>query len=464
MRSGLAAEARNNEVFFSAPNQNNQIQVLHRSNIATELLKYQNGTVNGLPMAQYYGMVDWRNATIQVPTYPFIGFRGEQIIPLFWNEAGTPPAGLYTSLTSDPVGDNLFNLANLDIVSTAMTFSEDRIYFSIQNNGGGFPTGTGFTFYSYMPIIVDPDATAESNPIVYGLMYTTTVTGIISPGLYKIAGTGVNDLVFLAPIVSTVDAVNNRLVLSCSINDLLNDSDFMQWYNPDNPRVATTTITSRITLTGGTQEADITASSNVLLKPIPAIYPDLHEPIIEVQSAAFEQSSISIAISYQDLDGTIPWIVEIQIDDQEPIPLTPIPPFEFASFVTYSTGNIPVATDWVVATIRYSDDGMNINTLNVYNTSSNDDESNTPVVKAFTVYPNPARNELNIDSVDKSFLPHTVSIYNAKGQRIFRQQVAKDAAYPLHIRLDDKHISGLYIVKIETQERTFTNKFIKIVE
>ncbi len=461
---GLHAQLRNNEVFFSVPSSNNQIQILYQSSTQPLMMYPEESGTTMIPMDQYNDYEGWWHCFTGMPAYSYLGFAGDTAVPLFWNDTVQPPMYRYTPITTDPSGDNLFDLNNLDIVRSLMTYSADKLYFAIQNSGGGFPTSSGFTFYSYMPIIANPEADPDTDPIVFGLLYTTNVTGIISPGLYKISGTGFADLQYLAPIETSIDAVTNKLYLSCNISDLMNDADFMSWYDVDNPRIATMTITSKITLTGGTQESDRTDSNDILLTPIQIINPDDFEPTLELQSFDYIQDTVNLTVTYHDADGTIPLAVDVQIDNDMPISLTPQLPLDFGSVVTYVANDIPVSSDWIMATVKCSDDGLNYQTIPILHNTANQDTYAPPANASYALYPNPAVHEIFIQPKNRAEKPTTLSIYNIKGQKLSSRLIRADEQFPLKFSLDQKFSAGLYMVKIETPKRTITKRFLKIVE
>ena len=250
----------------------------------------------------------------------YLGFRNEAeslINPIYWGESSVPPLAAFTPLDTDPIGDHLFTNSWLDITSSKVCFTQDRIFFAIKNNHTSFPVSSGlFTYFAYMPVLVNPASSPDENPIVFGLMYTVDVAGIMSPGLYKITGIGFNDLVRLGDIIYSIQ--DQTLILSCALSDLIADADFSSWYNPSYPLIATTITTSRITLASGTQQADLSAGAKLLLLPHHAQHQNLHTPVLS--NAGYSVSTtpfyeFQVQIDFWDADGTFPDLAEVTIDD-----------------------------------------------------------------------------------------------------------------------------------------------------
>ncbi len=107
---------------------------------------------------------------------------------------------------------------------------------------------SGITFFAYLFGITDP---AQSSPdTVFALMYTVDSPGIITPGLYKVTGTGMEDLEKIGDIEVQEYPSSNTLRLTCQLADLMEDPYFQTWYDPSDPTLAVAAFTQRITLLG----------------------------------------------------------------------------------------------------------------------------------------------------------------------------------------------------------------------
>jgi len=434
-------------VYASEPYGSNQIDILYNSNHNESLIYQLDGDLVTQVMTPWNALSDWQTCTITIPVNYNIGFYSTipelWLTPLFWEGIGTPPLSYFTPLTSDPVGDHLFTSAWLDITDTKVCMSQDRLYFAMRNNHTSFPVSSGLTYFAYMPVVVDPASSPEENPIVFGLMYTVNVFGIISPGLYKITGTGLNDLVRIGNIESAV--VEQNLILSCAKADLLADSDFMAWFDPDNPLVAVTTTTSKITITSGSLQSDLTEGANILLeqRTIPVINayaPVLYEPLYSFEPG--EQATLTASIKYSDLDGNFPRIASLSIDGGAELPLVPDTGFlgNFVDGERFTSASIPLQNTWSQIRFRFSDsDGFVYYTVN---SSGTEDSILAPPVK-FSLYPNPTTDRLQIKNLDSSI--RELLVYNIRGQKVLSLAVQPEQK---NLSSDVSSLNpGIYFIK-----------------
>ncbi len=314
-------------------------------------------------------------ATVPGPTTEIdrYGFRLVQngqldLMPVRIADGASPvPSGL-TRLASDPTGDELYGYQNLDIVDCHVSFSGTRFYGAIKNAGGGFPVSQFLTFFGYVLGIADP-ALAEPDT-VFVLMHTYNQPGVITPGLYKVTGTGLGDLVRLGDIAVQTYAGTNQLMISCALADLMADPYFASWYDPADPALGLAAFTQRITLLGGVGQADESPGGSCSLRefsvaPLVNELPELSDlTFVGSGSAAFAQ------IDYDDANGHCPVIAEIAFDGGVPHAMYP-QTLDYGSAVTYSTatGIEPLATGtWTVAVARFSDNASDTVRLSAANT------------------------------------------------------------------------------------------------
>ncbi len=372
-----------------------------------------NGThyVQNLEADQWlYG---WQKGSLEVPGY--VGFtRGGAdplVNPVF--SALDPQIYATTLLTDDAMDDHLYNNTMLDIIEYRITYTDDRLYLAIKTSSPDYLTSSGFTYYAYMPVIVDPAADMEDNPIVYGLMYTVDMSPIISPGLYKITGSGFDGLSRLGDIEHSIQ--DGYLILSCSIADLRADVDFSSWYDPVYPLFGTTATTSRITLVNGIQQADITQGVKVLLKPHYVEYQNLGSPVLSNPQVTDTGSHLVAGIEYYDADANVPLLATVSVDGAEPHPLHPMDTddLNYLSTVTYASDEIQLSSTWQSLTFSFSD-GSGIQQTSYANPNiSTADAIQSPMLQ---LYPNPV-NECLFIKTDR-IMHDPVYIYNLRGQRV----------------------------------------------
>ncbi len=454
--SMLYAQASLDQVYYSGITHEGNLGVLANSFQQESILYYSNSTIQSATMTSYLESEAWKSASIPVPDHPYIGFRGEgqnlRINPIYWQSLPSVNVNKLTQIVTDPAGDHSFNLNHLDLRAFHVAFTEDKIYFGIQNNGGGFPVSSGFTYFSYMAIMVNPDADPESNPPVFGLMYTVNLAGVISPGLYKITGTGFSSLQSIGSIESSIDAQNNMLYLSCNISDLLNNPDFTSWFNPQYPLVGTMAISSRITLTGGIQEADQCLPANLLLKPQQIQSVNNNQPVLTNLWHDYSDGSmqnIRIGVSYYDPDFNFPLNAEILIDNNFHGNMYPIEPLSFSTTQAFESGDILLPPLWDQIQLRFSDDGQNF----VYETIINNTSitGDLPAQIISKLYPNPAKDGVKIQYTNNTDKSKALTVYNLRGQIQMQKSyyLAKGDGF---ISLDTSSLRpGMYIVSLGNQ-------------
>jgi hypothetical protein len=85
---------------------------------------------------------------------------------------------------NDPVGDSLLVYApNLDLTDSYIACTQDKIYRTIGNVSGAFPTMQGLTSYNiYLGTLINPDALSDS--LIFAMVYSFSI-----PGFYLLACT-----------------------------------------------------------------------------------------------------------------------------------------------------------------------------------------------------------------------------------------------------------------------------------
>ena len=307
--------------------------------------------------------------------------------------AGTPAPDDLCHFVDDPVGDELFGFNNLDLTACATGFSDTRIYASLTNAGGGFPVNQGLTFFGYVFGLTDPDNAVPDT--VYAMIYTIDQPGIISPGLYRITGTGMGDLEKIGDIETEIFSGDNTLLLSCQLSDLLSEPGFSSWFDPVDRRVAIAAFTQKITLLGGAQEADGTDGGDCYLRDF-SIDPGTNQlPAIANPLFQGTGSQATVSIDYTDPDGNCPVISEIVFDNSSTYPLYPVT-LDYGSTVIYRSdeGIQPLATgNWGIADFRFSDNISDVVELQVFHSGINEAQG-TALLLALS--PNPSRGALSI--------------------------------------------------------------------
>lgn len=148
---------------------------------------------------------------------------------------------LLADLGTDPVGD-AENAAGsfLDLTHCHASYSDSKLYFRIQNDGGGYPTSSGFDFFGYIVGIVNPDA---GDSVAYSLVYAN-IPLFLSPGLYRL---DLTDSSFTNIGNISTNISGDYLSMSCDIADLLAEPGWESWPPPSGYiGVAPATITQSL--------------------------------------------------------------------------------------------------------------------------------------------------------------------------------------------------------------------------
>lgn len=360
----------------------------------------------------------WQEGVLEAPSHLYAGFRRQGAsplaVPIFFPAGGINPSYARSlPLEDDNEADEAFGLPHLDLLHTQMAFSETRLYYYLKCNTMTYPVSSGFTFYSYMGVLSDPNAAPGEDPLVWALMNTVTAPGIISPGLYKITGNGTEDLLLLAPIEISVDETAGALVLSCALSDLLADPDFAAWFDPDYPLASTVAMTSRITLSGGNVVADTTAGTLVLLQPKQINPGNLFAPVVSNFVPSYADGQLSVQANYTDPDHNYPQNPSFSCDGGLTWhPLHPVNLQDFSQAVSFSGGPVNAPVDWVEATFSFVNGGETY-TYSFPNPGVSAEDGLLPPASLKT-WPNPAGDILKVSASGSEPL----AIYNQRGQKL----------------------------------------------
>lgn len=351
----------------------------------------------------------------------YYGFRLLQgseldLMPVRIANGESPEPNDLTHLSSDPAGDHRFGYVNLDLVECRVSFSDTKLFAALKNSGGGFPTVQGLTFFGYLlaianPALADPDT-------VFALMHTYNQPGIITPGLYKITGSGMSNLIKIGNIEIQIFASENTLLLSCNLSDLMADPYFQSWYDPSDPVIGAAAFTQRITLLSGAEESDRTPGGRVYLREY-SISPGPNE-LPGLQGLSFEGtgSDAYARLDYFDPDDHCPVVAEIAFDGGTPYPMYP-QSLSYESSVEYRTaaGIEPLANDsWSYAVARFSDNLAD--TIAVYATTTGVDdgdwERDLPIFRA-AAFPNPFGSQVNVCIEAAKAERFRIEVFDARG-------------------------------------------------
>lgn len=366
-------------------------------------------TPESIPAAPYQGLSGWKQAAFPMPQHPYAGFTavGDSAftLPIFFADAlGAPGHARSVPLETDPQGDHDFALDHLDLLASKIAFSETRLYYHLKCNSTSYPVSSGLTFYSYMGVLAAP---GSSSP-VWALMNTVNAPGVISPGLYRIAGTGVSDLIYIGAVEVSEDA--GVLTLSCALADLLADPAFSAWFDPDYPLLGTTAMTSRITLSQGNQMADSTTGTNILLVPRQILPQNDFAPTLSDPQFSWAGGALSLQATYSDADQNFPPLCQFSIDGGEVYELAPSNLSGFYQPVTFTGGPAVCPETWQNCTFTFVNAGINYNFTYPNPNTAVSEALFAPSV--LCCWPNPATSTLYVEKAGTA----PPAVYNLRGQ------------------------------------------------
>ncbi len=218
------------------------------------------------------------------------------------------PSHLLADLGTDDTGDQTGGGSNLDIAHLYGSYSDNKLYFRLDNNGGGFPTSGGlFTYYLYMVGILDPNM---SDSTVYLLLYANAV--IYTSGLYAM-DLADSSLTRIGSISTNISS--NSLYLSCNIADLTAQPGWSDW-PPPSGFIGAAPVTAMLALTTLTycdegKAAIFMPSSNLLDFSAVNTAPQIGG----VDVVGDDIGRIAARVTYIDDDNHLPVIRTLHFDD-----------------------------------------------------------------------------------------------------------------------------------------------------
>lgn len=211
------------------------------------------------------------------------------------------PDYLMADMGADPTGDAVGAAGSwLDVTHAYVGYSDTKLYVSLQNNGGGFPTNQGlFTYFLYTVGIVDPNTT---DSVAYVLVYASVPT-LFSPGLYVLDAT---DSSFTQIGSISTNISGNRLNMSCNISDLTAQPSWSDWPPPAGfigvaPVTATANFTNLSTNDFGKTGVFIPASHLLDFNET-----DNAPSLSNASVSLLGEDTVSASITYTDIDGHLP--------------------------------------------------------------------------------------------------------------------------------------------------------------
>lgn len=342
------------------------------------------------------------------------------------NYTGTafPPALTDLALIgTDATGDSLmiYNPV-LDITDSYVAANETKLFRAIKNVSGTFPTANSFTSYNvWMSTIASTTAIADS--VVYAMIYTQNILGIISPGLYKL---GVN--ADMTPSFERLGNIQSQvsggtLYMACNWADLAADPGFGAWPNDLNTLMLTDG-SMNLTIDLGSMTPAFNLGDNGVIGMIQFEYPVYQSavntlPVLTLNS--YSHVSHVYNLTYTDADRDFPLEAQIRTYFEREGRLTrsnsDLTPFamDVENGIYQYTGTV-IDDNFF---FQFSDNG--IADVILYPPVANNDELLPAVSGLQCKMANPLARSIDTVSMALSGLSKAsveLSLYNLKGQRV----------------------------------------------
>ena len=395
-------------------------------------------------------------------------YMNEQVIAMhaaFWDADTFPPnVNRMAYIGTDPTGDSLmvYN-PNLDLEESYMAKGPDKLYFSMKNQSGIFPTINGVTgFNIYLATIINPETVVDT--LAYAMVYSVNSPGVLSSGLYKIrydSATGMPSFTRLGNIQAQVSS--GALHMACTMTDLTNDADFGAWPNFSNS-LAMAGLTMSITI------VEMQLSFNIGDYGTPALivmedsfYQQTANILPTVEFVSYNPDTHTFMLSYTDVQDDFPLTAEVISPSGNTYTAIPLGS-DFAASVNYFVTAADLS--WGEYVWNFSDN--NIDTVSgVQNVVANDDPLQVPAAIS-CIMPNPVRElplQLKLEGLGKEHL--TVDIYNIKGQKVARLFDSRPSDKSLELSWNGlinnhKLPAGIYFIASRQNGRQTVQKFLAI--
>ncbi len=397
----------------------------------------------------YNDVVSELDAGVAIQPIPLAAEEEVQINNLNW-------------LVNDTSEDASVEESFLDIISTHFTYNDEKLFFAIENNGGGFPVSEAIwgPFYSYISLIIPNDI----NLTPFGLLYTVNQAGIIQPGLYKITGTDMTDIELIGEIETNIDSDNNLLTLSCDWSDLYADDDFNSWFDPEQAMFSTVAGTGMITLAGGMQETDYTYPAVVFLDQL--VLENTENILPQISSIQENELTGLLSFSYLDENHNFPLTCYAVINGIDTLTFHPLS-HDFTDQVNFESDQVSdlIINGWEEITVTVSDNNLDFVTSTIEQVENYDTQIITPTTQ-ITNFPNPFNPETTISFNIVNPARVKLDIFNIKGQKVTslgEDFYSKGNHQVLWNAKDDSGKSlpsGIYYLKIISNQEDLIHKMV----
>ena len=383
--------------------------------------------------------------------------------PAFLDSDSFPlPPDHMALIGNDPVGDSLMVYSNdLDITDSYIATSDARLYRAMGNSSGSFPTMLSLTKYNvYACGITNPQAASDT--LLYAMVYSFNIPGILSNGLYKIGmgDSAIPSFTRLGNIQAQVS--NGRLHMSCNWADLLADPDFGGWPNMFNALILAD-LSMQVSIDMVTMNPEVAIGDYgvpSLVEFLDMAYEVAQNTLPQLKVDYYDPDSGQIQLLYSDADQDFPLEASVYITDDQGgfISTDMIPNYNPDGSITFLEN--------AGANISYkvSDNGIDYVNLGPV---ANSDPVQVPIPALSLRLPNPISSNQQLVDIQLSGLQKaalSMSIYNVKGQKVLDlpglNPTEESAVYTWNRAGYPILANGIYFMRLSQQGQHSVKRFI----
>ncbi len=430
---------------------------------------WQQTAVNPLAFPEMEAMIPYEfGQRLRYRLRASLDYAGESLVMLhpayIDNNTFPVPLSGQALIGNDPEGDSLMVYApNLDLTDSYIACTQDKIYRTIGNVSGTFPTMQSFTSYNlYLGTLINPDALSDS--LIFAMVYSFSIPGVLSSGLYKIGISEGSTPTFqrLGDVQSQVQG--GKLQLSCNWADLTSDPDFGTWPNSINTLLIAD-LTLQVSIDLGTMTPSLTPGDygQIGIVEFRDLIYEVAEntlPVLKVDS--YNPDTSEIHLYYTDADQDCPLSAVVSVGDGSGgfvyADMNPIySPDGSITFVEYTSG----------PNVAYTVSDNMMDYVTIESPVANTDAVQIPAAALSCRLPNPIAGnqqvvEIQLSGVAKA--PLQMDIYNLRGQKVLSLPVlnpnSESSVYTWDRGQYPALGSGIYFLKISQNGHSGVKRFI----
>jgi hypothetical protein len=373
-----------------------------------------------------------------------------------YSDADTFPPNINNMayISTDPAGDLLVGTStNLDIRETYTAATANKIYFSMKNVSGVYPTTNSiFSYNAYMCNIISAEA-AMVDSVTYAMIYSATIPLVLSNGLYKVGYDAESELPVFTRLGNIQAQVSGGVLhMACNLSDLVNDPSFGEWPNTYNGlALSASTISLSISPTLTIDEGDYSNPAGVFF--IDNVYDVAvnHPPVVNFLD--YNADTGMLYLTYSDLDGDYPLVAEVSDSDNIVVQAFPSDMLNYSNWFAL----MPVGEQGTL-TWHFSDNGFTMVT-GQYNPTAAEDEVLLPTPVTCQM-PNPYKPNSIITLKGLDTNPLKVALFNLRGQKVGDIYAGIPNSTEQILNLNGNLASGIYFLRIEQGSRSYNHKFV----